>query len=63
LKEVTVAGIDINLGLGGAVNPGVLVTSFSMTVALLCVIHNRLRNPTFSRGLTSVRSWPALPQD
>ena len=63
LEGVNVAGFDIDLGLGSAVNPGVLVASlvifFSMTAALLCVIHNRLRDRTFGRALTSVASWLA----
>ena len=49
-------------GLDAAVNPGVLTAStvifISMTVALLCVIHNRLTDPT-GRTLTSVVSWLA----
>ena len=44
LEETRVAGFDVNLGLGAAVNPGVLTASvvvfFSMTAALLCVIYN-----------------------
>ena len=48
LEGAKVAGFDINLGFGAAVNPGVLTASvvilFSMTTALLCVIHNRLRD-------------------
>lgn len=63
LEGATVAGFDINLGFGAAVNPGVLTASlvifFSMTAALLCVIHNRLQDRTFGRGLTSVCSWLA----
>ena len=63
LEGVAVAGFDINLGLGAAVNPGVLMASlvifFSMTAALLCVIHNRLTDRTFGRTLTSVVSWLA----
>ena len=65
LEGVSIAGFDINLGLGAAVNPGVLVASlvifFSMTAALLCVIHNRLSDRTFGRTLTSVASWLARP--
>ena len=63
LEGVSTAGFDINLGLGAAVNPGVLTASlvifFSMTAALLCVIHNRLTDRTFGRTLTSVASWLA----
>ena len=63
LEGANIAGLDINLGLGTAVNPGVLTASlvifFSMTAALLCVIHNRLSDRTFGRTLTSVISWPA----
>ncbi len=61
LEGATVAGFDIDLGLGAAVNPGVLTAAaaifFSMTAALLCVIHNRLPDRTFRRTLTSVVSW------
>lgn len=39
LERITIAGFDINRGLGAAVNPGVLTASvvifFSMTAALL----------------------------
>ena len=63
LQGAHIAGFDIDLGLGAAVNPGVLTASvavfFSMTAALLCVIHNRLRDRTFGRRLTSVCSWLA----
>ena len=63
LEGVTVAGFNIDLGLGAAVNPGVLTASvaifFSMAAALLCVIHNRLGERTFGRRLTSVCSWLA----
>ena len=63
LEGITVAGFNIDLGLGAAVNPGVLTASvavfFSMTAALLCVIHNRLGERTFGRGLASVCSWLA----
>lgn len=63
LEGVTVAGFNIDLGLGGAVNPGVLTASlvifFSMTAALMCVIHNRLTDRTFGRMLTSFVSWRA----
>ena len=63
LEGVNIAGFDINLGLGAAVNPGVLTASlvifFSMTAALLCVVHNRLTDRTFGRTLTSVASWLA----
>ena len=63
IQGANIAGFDIDLGLGAAVNPGVLTASvavfFSMTAALLCVIHNRLRDRTFGRGLTSVCSWLA----
>ena len=63
LEGTSVAGFDIDLGLGAAVNPGVLMASvvifFSMTAALLCVIHNRLTNRTFGRTLISVVSWLA----
>ena len=61
LEGASVAGFDIDLGLGVAVNPGVLMAAaaifFSMTAALLCVIHNRLPDRTFGRTLTSVVSW------
>lgn len=61
LQGANIAGFDIDLGLGAAVNPGVLTASvavfFSMTAALLCVIHNRLRDRAFGRNLTSVCSW------
>ena len=61
LQGANIAGLDIDLGLGAAVNPGVLMASvavfFSMTAALLCVIHNRFRDRTFGRSLTSVCSW------
>ena len=63
LEGVTVAGFNIDLGLGAAVNPGVLMASlvifFSMTSALLCAINNRLTDRTFGRTLTSVVSWLA----
>ena len=63
LEGASVAGFDVDLGLGAAVNPGVLTASvvifFSMTAALLCVIHNRLTDRTLSRTLTSVGSWLA----
>ncbi len=63
LQGANIAGFDIDLGLGAAVNPGILTASvaifFSMTAALLCVIHNRLRDRTFGRSLTSVCSWLA----
>ena len=63
LEGVSVAGFDLDLGLGAAINPGVLMASlvifFSMTAALLCVIHTRLRDRTFGRTLTSVVSWLA----
>ena len=63
LEGANVAGFDINLGLGAAVNPGVLTASvvifFSMTAALLCVIHNRLGDRTFGRTLASAVSWLA----
>ena len=63
LEGANVAGFDINLGLGAAVNPGVLTASvvsfFSMTAALLCVIHNRLPDRTFGRSLTGVVTWLA----
>ena len=63
LEGVNIAGFDINLGLGTAVNPGVLMAVaaifFSMTAALLCVIHNRLTDRSFGRTLTSVCSWLA----
>ena len=61
LEGVTVAGFDIDLGLGASVNPGVLMASvtvfFSMTAALPCAIHNRLSDRSFGRSLTSVCSW------
>ena len=63
LEGASVAGFDVDLGLGAAINPGVLTASvaifFSMTAALLCVIHNRLTDRTFGRTLTSVGSWLA----
>ncbi len=63
LEGANIAGFDVNLGLGAAVNPGVLMASFgvffSITAALLCVIHNRLRDRTFGKTLTSVCSWIA----
>ena len=63
LEGVSIAGFDINLGLGAAINPGVLMASlvvlFSMTAALLCVINNRLTDRTFGRTLTSVVNWLA----
>ena len=63
LEGANIAGFDIDLGLGAAVNPGVLMASlvifFSMAAALLCVIHNRLPDRSFGRTLTSVVSWLA----
>lgn len=63
LEGRTVAGININLGWGAAVNPGALVASvvifFPMTTAPFCVIHNRLTDRTFGRTLMSVCSWLA----
>lgn len=63
LEGVTVAGFNIDLGLGATVNPGVLMASlvifFAVTAAMLCVIHNRLSDRTFGRTLTSVVSWLA----
>ena len=63
LEGANVAGFNIDLGLGAAVNPGVLMASlvifFSITAALLCVIHNRLNDRTFGRTLASVVSWLA----
>ena len=63
LEGATVAGFDIDLGLGAAVNPGILMASvaifFSMTAALLCAIHNRLGDLAFGRNLTRVCSWLA----
>jgi len=63
LEGVNVAGFDIDLGLGAAVNPGVLMASlvifFSMTAALLCVIHNRLPDRSFVQTFTGVISWLA----
>ena len=62
-EGVSLAGLDIDLGAGAAVNPGVMTASmviyFSMTAALLCVIQNRLRDRTFGQTLTSVISWLA----
>jgi len=61
LEGVNIAGFNIDLGVGAAVNPGVLMASLvifcSVTAALLCVIHNRLPDRTFGRALTSVCSW------
>ena len=63
LEGATVSGFGIDLGLGAAVNPGVLMASvavfFAMTAALPCVIHNRLADRTFGRSLTRVCSWLA----
>ena len=63
LEGVPLAGFNIDLGVGAAVNPGVLMASvvifFSMTAALLCVIHNQLRDRNFGRNFTSVCSWLA----
>ena len=63
LEGVDFAGFEIDLGVGAAVNPGVLMASvavfFSMTAALLCVVHNRLDEPTLGRSLTSLFSWLA----
>ena len=63
LEGASVAGFHIDLGIGAAVNPGVLTASvvifFSMTAALLCVAHNRLTDRAFGRTLTSVCSWLA----
>ena len=63
LDGVNIAGFDVDLGLGAALNPGVLLASvavlFSMTAALLCVFHNRLADRTFGRSLVSFFSWLA----
>lgn len=63
LEGATVAGFNIDLGVGAAINPGVLMAAqvifFSMTAALLCVIHNRLSDRFFGCTLTSVFSWLA----
>ena len=46
LEGVNIAGFNIALGLGAAVNPGVLMASlvifFSMTAVLLWVVRNQL---------------------
>ena len=63
LEGVNVAGFDIDLGLGAAVNPGVLMASLvifcSVTAALLCTIHNRLPDRSFVQTFTGVISWLA----
>lgn len=63
LDGVDIAGFEVDLGVGAAVNPGVLMASvaifFSMTAALLCAVHNRLGDRTFGRSLTSFFIWLA----
>ena len=63
LDGVNIAGFNIDLGVGAAVNPGVLMASLvifcSVTAALLCTIHNRLPDRSFVQTFTGVISWLA----
>ena len=63
LEKTEVAGIEVDLAVGAAVNPGVLAASlsifFAMSAAICCVWHNRLREGGVVAGLASLLSWAA----
>ena len=61
LEKTEIAGIEVNLAVGAAVNPGVLVAAatifFAMVAAICCTWRNRLRDGEFTAGLVSFMSW------
>ena len=63
LEAAEVAGIEIDLAVGVAVNPGVLTAGvaifFAMMAAVLCTAHNRLMNHELIGRMVSVISWIA----
>ena len=63
LEKTEIAGIEVNLAVGAAVNPGVLFAAatifFAMAAAICCTWRNRLSNGEFTARLVSFMSWAA----
>ena len=63
LEKTEVAGIEVSLAVGAAVNPGVLTAAlaifFAMSAAVCCVWRNRLSDGGMGAGLVSFLSWTA----
>ena len=61
LEKTEVAGVEVSLAVGAAVNPGVLVAAvaifFAMLSAVLCTWSNRLQNYATARSIIGVLSW------
>jgi len=63
LEKSEIAGVEVNLAVGAAVNPGVLVAAatifFSISAAVCCTWHNRLRDGQTIARFVSFLSWAA----
>ena len=63
LEKTEIAGIEVNLAAGAAVNPGVLFAAatifFAMAAAICCTWRNRLSDGEFTARLASFMSWAA----
>ena len=63
LEKTEIAGFEVNLAVGAAVNPGVLFAAatifFAMIAAICCAWRNRLRYGESTAGLVSFISWTA----
>ena len=61
LEKTEIAGIEVNLALGAAVNPGVIVAAvsifFAMSAAIFCTLHNRLQGQTMVASVVAFCSW------
>ena len=63
LEKAEIAGVEIDLAVGAAVNPGVLFAAltifFAISAAVCCTWHNRLPERGTVAGLVSFLSWAA----
>ena len=63
LEKTEFAGLEVNLAVGAAVNPGVLFAAatifLAMVAAICCTWRNRLSDGEFTALLVSFMSWTA----
>ena len=61
LEKSEIAGVEVNLAVGAAVNPGVLAAAatifFAISAAVCCTWHNRLGEDRSVARLASFLSW------
>lgn len=61
LEKSEIAGVEVNLAVGAAVNPGLLVAAatifFAISAAICCAWHNRLGDDQRIARFVSFLSW------